>query len=69
MEKIIEKLVIKLIMESEPFTFRDVNFENCAEELKPLIIALLKNYFYLKKQNPENKPCVNSFFIQGSKKK
>jgi len=68
MEKIIDQLVIKYIMESESFSFRDIDFKDCGPELKPLIVALLNNYFYLKKQNPENKPCVNSFFIQKSSK-
>lgn len=63
MEKIIDQLVIKYIMESEPFSFRDVNFKDCAPELKPLIVALLNNYFYLKKQNPNNEDYKDVNFI------
>lgn len=53
MEKL-DFLIIDFLMNSNEFELKDFDLKQVNQDLKPLISGLLRQYFFLKKINPQN---------------
>ena len=53
MEKL-DFLIIDFLMNSNEFELKDFDLKQVNQDLKPLVSGLLRQYFFLKKINPQN---------------